>query len=302
MTRTLSLLLLITPALLFVACGGGGKTSTSAWEEDTDLISDKGSGNMVSIPAGEGMVGIKDARVLKSVPQRKLKSTQFRAMTFKAFRMDKYEVTLGNYYTFLQTLEEETRKRWRPRHHLKGIPHDYWKKGHYKSGKGNYPVTGIPYEAAEAYADWRGKRLPFEFEWEYAARGKQGYKFSASSNAYNSGKYNVSDRWDESPELVAVDDPKNASDVSPFKCVGMGGNASEWCNTKEIREYNVRDADTGKILKGERQKFRLKAMRGPNFQSAGDLQCLLSNQPYRKPKPTLRKDRLQITLGFRCAK
>ena len=301
MIRRLSLLLLITPALLFAACGGG-KTPTSAWEEDTDLISDEGDASMVSIPAGEGMVGIKDSRVLKSVPKKKMNSTKFRSMTFKAFKMDKYEVTLGNYYTFLQTRDEDERTQWRPRHHLKGIAHDYWSKGHYKSGKGNYPVTGIPYEAAEAYAEWRGKRLPFEFEWEYAARGKQGYKFSASSNSYNPSKYNVSDSWDESPKLVAVDDPKNAADVGPFQCVGMGGNASEWCDSKQIREFNVRNAETGKIIKGERQKFRIKGIRGPNFTSAGDPQCLLSNQGYRTPKPKLRSDRLQLTLGFRCAK
>ncbi len=42
------------------------------------------------------------------------------------------------------------------------------------AGRGAYPVVAVAYEDALAYARWKGRTLPTEIQWEWAARGGQG--------------------------------------------------------------------------------------------------------------------------------
>jgi len=52
-----------------------------------------------------------------------------------------------------------------------------WKDGSYPKGWENKPVTWLSIEDARAYAAWAGKRLPHEWEWQYAAQGQDNHAY-----------------------------------------------------------------------------------------------------------------------------
>jgi formylglycine-generating enzyme required for sulfatase activity len=124
------------------------------------------AGEMVMIKGGAYTVG-PDATDKNDSPQG--------TVTVKDFFIDRYEVTLGEYVKFLNAGGHDG-----DYHPDMGDP-DLC--GITKNGPGNYsvvpgrefyPVVFMKLESAEAFAAWAGKRLPTEYEWEVAARGKEG--------------------------------------------------------------------------------------------------------------------------------
>jgi formylglycine-generating enzyme required for sulfatase activity len=84
-------------------------------------------------------------------------------MHLKAFYIDKYPVTNAEFKKFLDATH------YQPADDLNFLKD--WKASTYPDGWANKPVTWVSLEDARAYAKWAGKRLPHEWEWQYAAQG-----------------------------------------------------------------------------------------------------------------------------------
>ncbi len=150
-----------------------------------------------------------------------------------SFYMDRTPVTNAEFKKFVDAT-----------HYRPADDHNFlreWKDGFYPQGWGNKPVTWVSIEDARAYAAWAGKRLPHEWEWQYAAQSLDGriYPWGAK---WNPGAL---PQPDHGPTMHPLSDvaafPEGAS---PFGVLDLEGNISQW--TDEYRDEHTRTA----ILRG----------------------------------------------------
>ena len=70
-----------------------------------------------------------------------------------------------------------------------------------RKAKENHPVTQVSWNDARAYAEWASRRLPTEFEWEYAAKngGENNDKYSWGKKLKSKGTHhaNVMDGYQD---------------------------------------------------------------------------------------------------------
>jgi formylglycine-generating enzyme required for sulfatase activity len=138
-------------------------------------------------------------------------------VTVSSFFIDKYEVTCEQYQKFVDATHHSTPPNW--------------KDGRIPSGSEKLPVTGVTWDDANAYAEWAGKRLPTEEEWEFAARGSDGRRYPWG----NEWQPNVTNSGDSrANKLAEVGSYPNGK--SPSGALDMIGNAWEW-TASDLVEY-----------------------------------------------------------------
>ena len=165
----------------------------------------------------------------ESHPQKDHQKT----MAVDAFYMDKYPVTNKQFKEFLDA------SHYQPKDSHNFLK--YWVNGSYPAGWDNKPVTWVSLDDARAYAKWAGKRLPHDWEWQYAAQGTDGrlYPWGAKRDTTLIPLPDTSRNMREPTNVDAY--PKGAS---PFGVIDMTGNIWQW--TDEYIDDHTRAA----ILKG----------------------------------------------------
>lgn len=103
-------------------------------------------------------------------------------------------------------------------------------------GKEGFPVVHVTYEDAAAYAEWAGRSLPTEAQWEYAARagkedklffwGNDASKLNEMANTWN-GKFPTENLSADGYEGAA---PVKTFPANDFGLYDMAGNVWEFTN------------------------------------------------------------------------
>ena len=150
----------------------------------------------------------------------------------------------------------------------------------------NLPVTGVTWLDADAYASWKGKRLPTEAEWEYAARNGDEGKLYPWGNTWMPGYANVG-RGADVKKPVSVGSYQNDK-TTRWEVFDLAGNVSEWVKDN-FRSYDNKPS----------QNDQLKVYRGGHFTDPPETAMATYRWYDKADTPT--QQTLQIT-GFRCAK
>jgi formylglycine-generating enzyme required for sulfatase activity len=224
----------------------------------------------------------------------------------RAFYIDEYETTIGQYEKFLAAVQGQDPKTYLPpdwtgfKENFRPVDWD----GMMNSVRTNtfyarvgekltrdHPIFNIDYADAYAYAQWAGKRLPTELEWQRAAAGNEDFPFpwgkETDRNFTNTG-LDMNNDENRNIKAAGVDGfrgpaPVNVfrnkiRDVSPFGIKYLAGNVSEWVQASP---------EIGPLKDGQR------IVRGGNFNTP----ALVPNS-YRVPQPD---NTAQPYIGLRCA-
>jgi eukaryotic-like serine/threonine-protein kinase len=175
-------------------------TAPAAQENAADEAAEAPEG-MVLVPQGPFLMGSNNSGGLNAGdagPQQ--------TVLLPAFYIDKTEVTNAEYKKYCDAT---------------GYPvPPYWKNGTYPDGQEQVPVTWVNWWEAQAYAAWKGKRLPTEAEWEKAARGTDGRPFPWGND------------WNLQNVVGNANGPQpvgsKPTGASPYGALDMAGNVYEW--------------------------------------------------------------------------
>jgi formylglycine-generating enzyme required for sulfatase activity len=168
------------------------------------------------------------------------------------FWVDPYEVTNRRYASFY--VEVLRHPEWLGEARTVAVPMRFNADGSFDAQFANHPVVGVAWDDAVLFANWAGKRLPADREWERVAKGPQNHRFpwgddfaeSAIDVSHSILKGPIGARIDVPANFVGcgpVDDPRFAGGAvvtpSGAKVWRLADNVSEW--VEDLLAYRTED-------------------------------------------------------------
>ncbi|MCP4614713.1 MAG: SUMF1/EgtB/PvdO family nonheme iron enzyme [Planctomycetes bacterium] len=207
-------------------------------------LGDPRIGKVVTIPEGEFFMGYD--LFPNDRPVRKLR--------LPTFQIDAYPVVNAQFKQFIddngyQRKEFWDKEGWEWILETGRRTPKYWSDSRFN--KPNYPVVGVSWFEADAFARWAGKRLPTEAEWEKMARGTEEYYWPWGSS-FNENNLNCSDSAVEINGTTPIG--VYPAGQSPFGVFDTAGNVSEW-TANWYEPYDSRQSPEDSHY-GERFKVR----------------------------------------------
>jgi formylglycine-generating enzyme required for sulfatase activity len=178
------------------------------------VICPRDKAEMVLVPEGPFTMGITEEQLLQIFLLEERQNPVFateipsRTVQLEAYYIDRYPVTNYQYRIFVEATGHREPYLW---------DHPDW-------GGPMQPVVFVGWDDARAYAEWAGKALPSEAQWEKAGRGPDGRLWAWGHefvpDRCNSREYGL----ERTTDVGQFHDG-----VSPYGCYDMCGNVWEMC-------------------------------------------------------------------------
>ena len=206
-------------------------------------------------------------------------------VTVPPFQLDCVPVTNADFLKFILAVPEWRKSR------IGGDYLRHWSENAFPHDAARLPVVYVTWQAATAYADWAGKRLPTEAEWEYAARG--GFpdpQYPWGSEEANPRRANYRASGLHRPAPVGSYPP------NPYGIFDLAGNVWQFC----LDPWAPYSADPRVQSEGDLRRMRTAAaerrvIRGGSFDGNPFNMRVTARDSHPADRPV-------AYIGFRCAK